>query len=267
MSALTFGSLLDGRVRYAQPSEGYRSGIEPVLLAAAVPAHAGERVLEAGTGAGAGLLCLAGRVRGIGGLGVERDPALAALAAHNLSLNGRGDLFVIAADIRALPLAARFDHAFANPPWHATAATLPLHPARILAKRGAGSVAEWVAALAARLERGGTLSLILPPARVPEALAAAERAACGSLVLFPLWPKQARPAKLLLLRAVRGGRSPLQISAGLILHEAGGGFTPEAEAVLRTGAALNLRGKDAPSATAVPAPPSAEVRPARSAGA
>ena len=59
------GCLLDGRVRYAQPasgSDGYRTGIEPVLLAASIPAQAGQRVLEAGVGAGAGLICLAARV-------------------------------------------------------------------------------------------------------------------------------------------------------------------------------------------------------------
>ena len=68
---VTEGHLLGGRVRYAQPRVGYRTGIEPVLLAAAVAARAGERVLEAGCGAGAGLLCLAARVPGITGLGVE----------------------------------------------------------------------------------------------------------------------------------------------------------------------------------------------------
>ena len=52
---VTQGHLLGGRVRYAQPRSGFRSGIEPVLLAAAVPARPGERVLEAGSGAGAAL--------------------------------------------------------------------------------------------------------------------------------------------------------------------------------------------------------------------
>src|SRR5277367_7136876 len=80
---LTEGHLLGGRVRYAQPRDGFRSGIEPVLLAAAVPARAGERVLEVGSGAGAALLCLAARVSGVVGLGLERDAALAALAADN----------------------------------------------------------------------------------------------------------------------------------------------------------------------------------------
>ncbi len=84
----TDGYLLGGRVRYAQPKAGFRSGIEPVLLAAAIPARPGEHVLEAGTGAGAGLLCLAARVPGLTGVGIERDPGLTAIAAANGVANG-----------------------------------------------------------------------------------------------------------------------------------------------------------------------------------
>ncbi|MBF0393554.1 MAG: methyltransferase, partial [Alphaproteobacteria bacterium] len=58
----TDDTLLDGRVRLRQPTHGYRAAIDPVFLAAAVPAGAGQRVLDAGCGAGAALLCLCARV-------------------------------------------------------------------------------------------------------------------------------------------------------------------------------------------------------------
>ena len=87
MNAAT-GKLLDGRLTYRQPLNGYRTGIEPVLLAASIPARPGECVLELGTGAGAGLMCLAARIDGISGTGVELDAAQAALAAGNFAANG-----------------------------------------------------------------------------------------------------------------------------------------------------------------------------------
>ena len=71
--------LLDGKERHAQPVEGHRTGIEPVLLAACIPARPGERVLEGGTWSGAALLCPAHRVPGVVGLGIEVDAAMAAV--------------------------------------------------------------------------------------------------------------------------------------------------------------------------------------------
>ena len=58
-------SLLGGRVRLRQPAAGYRVAIDPVLLAAAVPASAGERALDVGAGSAAAALCLGVRVAGV----------------------------------------------------------------------------------------------------------------------------------------------------------------------------------------------------------
>ncbi len=115
----TEGTLLGGRVRYRQPAQGFRSGIEPVLLAAAIPARAGERVLEAGTGAGPAMLCLSARVPGCAVTGVEIDPALAGLAAENATDNGfSACLRHHRATSLIMTFSVPFDHAMANPPYH-----------------------------------------------------------------------------------------------------------------------------------------------------
>ena len=240
MSETSTGWLVGGKVCYRQPREGYRSGIEPVLLAAAVPARVGETVLEAGTGAGAGLLSLAARVSGIGGTGVEKDPFLAALARENLAANDFSAFTILEADIETFEPGEKFAHSFANPPWHEEAGTPPAHPARTSAKRGGERLASWITAMARRTLPGGSLTLILPAARVPDALQAAAISGCGGMTLFPLWPRSGNPAKLVLLRAIRGGRSPFRLLAGLVLHRPDGRFTDEAEAILREGAPLNL---------------------------
>lgn len=237
---LTQGTLLGGRVRYAQPAHGFRSGIEPVLLAAFVPARAGQRVLEGGAGAGAGLLCLAHRVRGLSGAGIERDPDMAALARENLRANGAGGFTIETRDLTA-PAGdgPAFDHAFANPPYHRAGGTASPVAAREAAKRAApGLLADWARALAGRLRVRGTLSFVLPAAAVPDALAAFGEAGCGSACLLPLWPVAGRAARLVLLRGVRGGRGGCRLLPGLALHEAGGGYTAEAERVLREGAGI-----------------------------
>jgi tRNA1Val (adenine37-N6)-methyltransferase len=236
---LTEGTLLGGAIRYAQPRAGYRTGIEPVFLAAAVPARAGERVLEAGTGAGAGLLCLTHRLAGLHGLGVEIEPAMARVATGNLAANGQRAVTILAGDIRALPASiGAFDHAMANPPWHDDAGSHPPGALRQRAKMAPpGLLSAWIGAMARVLRHRGTLTLILPPRAVPEALAALAEAGCGSALLFPLWPKPGREARILLIQASRGGRADLRLLPGLVLHDEAG-YTPAAEAVLRGGEAL-----------------------------
>jgi tRNA1(Val) A37 N6-methylase TrmN6 len=234
---LTVGTLLGGRVRYEQPADGYRTGLEPVLLAAAVPARSGESVLEAGCGAGAGLLCLAARVAGISGLGLERDDAMTALAARNFAANRLPALRAETADVAAWRGPALFDHAFANPPWFAPADTVSPVAARRAAKSAHdGLLSAWVCSLARALRPRGTLSLILPVSVLPEAMAAFTAAKCGDLTLLPFWPREGIPARMLVLQGKRLGRGATRLMPGLALHDATG-FTPQADLILRCGPA------------------------------
>ncbi len=116
--ATTQGHLLGGRVAYRQQVGGFRSGIEPILLAASIPARAGEHVLEAGTGAGPSLLCLTARVPGVYATGVEMDTAMADLAAANAEMNGFSSIEIMRERIELAVLPRLFDHAMANPPYH-----------------------------------------------------------------------------------------------------------------------------------------------------
>ncbi len=237
----TEGGLLNGRLTYRQPAAGFRSGIEPVLLAASVAARPGQNVLEAGTGAGAALLCLHARVADVGSVGVEVDPEMAALAAANARANGFISATVTTAAIESLVLTQQFDHAMANPPYHQEGSRSP-SPVRERAKRGGDALTrDWVAALAAHLRPRGSLTLIVPAGAIPACLESMTQADCRTEVIYPLWPKVGRPAKLVLIRGLRGSRSPMRLSCGLVLHQADGSFSDAAQRVLRGGEALDLR--------------------------
>ena len=101
LTNITLDLFLGGRLRIFQPNSGYRAGIDPVLLAASLPAKAGERVLELGCGVGVASLCLMCRVAGVEVSGVEFNPKLADLARCNGRENGLslnifdGDIVII----------------------------------------------------------------------------------------------------------------------------------------------------------------------------
>src|SRR5260221_5182966 len=118
--AVTADALLGGRVRFTQPAEGYRAAIDPVLLAAVVPEDLSGTLVDLGCGAGAASLCVAARVPLVRVTGIERDGALAALAAENARANGFADrITIVSGDIRddggLVP--GSFDWAIANPPF------------------------------------------------------------------------------------------------------------------------------------------------------
>ena len=232
-------TFLDGCVTVAQPQSGFRSGLDAVMLAAAVPATSGQTALELGAGSGAASLCLMARVGGLKLTGVERDQALAALARDNAAANGAGCTF-IAADIFALPaeLKRDFDQVFANPPFHGEGQASP-DAARAAALMDDGALKDWLKLGLQRTVSGGFFTTILRADRLNEALAALpERGLCA----FPLWPRQDEAPKRVIVQVRKGSNAPFALLPGLVLHTADGSWTPQADAVLRRGMALALPG-------------------------
>jgi tRNA1(Val) A37 N6-methylase TrmN6 len=232
--------LLNGRVALRQPRQGFRAGLDAVLLAAFVPAKPGETVLEAGPGSGAAFLCLAARVPGLAIRAVEREAAMAALARENAARAGI-DARIEQGDVADLALARGLGpvaHGFANPPYW-PGGTPPPGAIRRAATHEAGpGLADWVRFLAAAIAPRGSLSLILPAARFDAAVAALREAGFGAMEMLPLWPRAGMAAKRVLIRARTGARSPAKILPGLVLHQDDGRFTEAAEAILRDAAPL-----------------------------
>ena len=230
-------TFLDGRVKARQPEGGFRSGTDAVLLAAAVPARAGQAVLELGAGAGTASLCLAARVAGLAVTGVEIDAGLAALAQENAVASGLAASFA-AADVFALPTALKrdFDQVLANPPFHGEGA-VPPDPARARALMDDGTLPQWLSIGLQRTVSGGFFTVIMRADRLAEALAAFP---ARGVNIMPLWPRMGMAAKRVILQARKGSRAPAGLLPGLALHDAEGHYTPDAEAILRDGASLAM---------------------------
>lgn len=230
-------TFLDGRIVVEQPEAGFRSGTDAVLLAAAVPAMAGQAALELGAGSGVAGLCLLARVPGLALAGVEIDAACAARARANAAANRMQARFV-AGDIFDLPpdLRRDFDQVFANPPFHDAGQQSP-DPARARALSDEGALRQWLSTGLQRTVSGGFFTTIIRADRTPEALAALGQ---RGIHLLPLWPRSGMAAKRVILLARKGSRAPFALLPGLVLHEADGRYTNETDAILRGGAALAM---------------------------
>ncbi|MGH7097250.1 MAG: tRNA1(Val) (adenine(37)-N6)-methyltransferase [Stellaceae bacterium] len=242
---LTEDRLLGGRVRLRQPEAGYRVAIDPVFLAAAVPAEPQHLVLDAGCGAGAAMLALAARVPSCRVIGIELQRELVRLAGDNIILNGMENrLSVMLGDLLRPPPRlsfGAFDHVMANPPYNARERALaPSVPNRAAATiEGEADLAAWVRFALAMARAKGTVTFIHRADRIDELLGQIAGRA-GEVVIFPLWAGAGKPASRVLVRARKQVAAPARLAPGLVLHEPDGRFTAAAEAVLRDGAGIAL---------------------------
>jgi tRNA1(Val) A37 N6-methylase TrmN6 len=248
----TDDAFLGGALNILQPQEGYRAGLDAVLLAAAAPVEAGldQHVLDVGAGAGVVGLAVARRVTDAAVTLVERDAELAALARANITRNDLSTRVEISeADVtrplRELedlaPLAESFDHVLANPPFHTEGRGTAAGDAKKAAGHAMpdGNLERWVRFMAAMARPGGTATLVHRAEALGEILQALEGRFGGILVL-PLHPTEGEAAGRVLVQGTKGSRAPLRLIAGLVLHNPDRGFRPEVEAILRNGAPLDL---------------------------
>jgi tRNA1(Val) A37 N6-methylase TrmN6 len=246
---LTDDAALGGRLRLLQPRRGHRFGHDAILLAAATPARAGDRIADLGAGVGTAGLALAARVDGARVTLVEIDARLAALAGENAARNGlAGRIDAVALDVSAPAdafaaagiAAESCDLVMMNPPFH-DAGKLQASPDACRRKAHeieAGALTDWVAAARRLLRPGGVLTLIFRADGLPALIDLVD--GFGAVTVMPVHPKPGATGIRVLLAAVKGSRAPFAIRQGLVLAGPDGTPTAWTEAILRQGQALEL---------------------------
>jgi tRNA1(Val) A37 N6-methylase TrmN6 len=234
-------AFLAGRLRLRQTERGHRAGTDAVLLAAAAPADTAGLLIDAGAGTGA--VGLAATLRAPAariGL-VEIDPGTAALARENIAVNElaarvrlyEADLLSPASRRAAGLVDEAADLVLTNPPYlDASRARVSPDPRRALAHVSAGGLEPWLRACLALLRPGGELAMIHRADSLQDCLTNIG-ARLGALRILPVAARAGDPATRILLRGVKGSKAPLKLLSPLVLHEADGAFTDEAEALAR----------------------------------
>ncbi len=237
----TDDAVLGGKLKLLQPLKGHRAGHDAILLASA--ATSSKHAIDLGAGVGtAGLALLARKATERVTL-VEIDPDLAALARENAKRNGFGEQAeVVATDAlklarkggALLPAALSADLVVMNSPFN--------DPSRKnvspdLARRRAHSASDcdldlWVSAAERLLAPDGKLVLIHRPESI-EAILAMLKGRFGAAELIPIFPRPGAAAIRLIVRTIKGRRTPPIFRAGIVLNDADNQPSKAANAILR----------------------------------
>ncbi|MDB5540664.1 MAG: hypothetical protein JWQ89_2391 [Devosia sp.] len=244
---LTRDAFLGGRLTVSQPGNGFRAGLDSVLLGAAVHRQS-RRLLDLGAGAGTAALVAMADLPYLGATLVEADSALVAVAALNIDANGMAERSrVLALDLTApgkLRVAAglpadHFTSVIANPPFFDPArGTAPSSTRSGARHMDDAALDRWVKTAASHAAPGGEVIFIHVAEALPLLLAAVSQR-FGAVNVLPLLPRDGEAASRVLVRGIKGSRAPFALLAARPLHEpAGRAFRPEFDAIFRGAARL-----------------------------
>jgi tRNA1(Val) A37 N6-methylase TrmN6 len=249
---LTRDAFIGGAVHALQPARGHhRSGMEAVLLAAALPRGFAGLLVELGAGAGVAGLCAAA-TRSCAVMLAEREPELVSCARATLALPENAafaprvriaEIDIAAGDgdraAAGLPSGVA-DAVVMNPPFYdPAAATTPHGEARAAAHiLGGEGLVLWFDAAARCLKPGALLIGIGRDADRAAILTASAASGFGGIDLLPIMPRAGGKAHRILYRAHLGAQGDTRIMPPLVMHGEGNAFRPEIERIFRAGAAL-----------------------------
>ncbi len=240
----TLDDFLGGSVRLYQPKSGYRVSMDTVMLAAAVPAKPGEKVIEGGMGSAGAAICLARRVPGTRVIGIEKQDDMLRYAERNISYNNLND-FIEARKGCITDLASEegaYDHGMVNPPYLSEGKAIrPPAATKGLAHMDESvSIKDWMRFCVHKVKNKGTVTIIYRADRVDEVIAHLYRRV-GELKIMPLWPRFGVPAKRVIIQGRKGMHGATSILPGLALHGEVERYTQEAKEILWDGKALDLK--------------------------
>ncbi len=219
--------------RIIQNKDKFCFGMDAVLLSGFARVNPGNRVIDLGTGTGIIPILLEAKYDGEHYTGLEIQEEMAEMAARSVRLNGLEEkIDIVKGDIcrarERLGLAV-FDVVTCNPPYMNDAHGLknPELPKAIARHEVLCTLEDVVRESAGILKPGGHFFMVHRPHRLIEII--------STLVKYKLEPKRMKmvhpfvdkDANMVLIEAVRGGKSMIKVEPPLVVYRDVGVYTDE----------------------------------------
>ena len=243
-------AFIDGKISLFQPIRGYRANTDSILLAAAVNAKKGQRVLELGCGIGTVLFSLMSRIKGLHVVGIEAQKKYARLAVRN-AIQNNFEADIVTCDIAAIPNTYKnleYDHVVLNPPFFVSKDSMRIsnYDQDVAKREQTLSLMDWMDIAIKRCSVKGEVVLIHQAERLAD-ITSIISDRLGDIKILPICSFSGEEAKRILVKGKKGSSSPLRILAPIVMHEGSRSRKPtkkhtdKVEGILRNGNGINWK--------------------------
>ena len=251
-------TLLSGRVKILQ-ADDFKATTDSVLLADFVARHYKDFyskslrknrhhiVAELGVGTGAVMLCLlhyfARYNISTDYDGYDCNPHFLDLAQESLGLNHYditpnnitpNNINLHHSDIRDIGKRSYYDAVVMNPPFLVFDEQAGMQRATMRSRalyEGEVKLADWLAVAGKLLKRQGFLFMVHQAERLDEMIVHMQK--FGAITIMPIHSYQGQAAKRVLLMAQLGSKAGVRIMPNLVMHQAGGSYSAQAQKILQ----------------------------------
>ncbi len=216
-----------------QKKNGFCFGMDAVLLSGFARVKQGEKAIDLGTGTGIIPILLEAKYEGEHYTGLEIQDEMAEMAARSVALNHLEErVSIVKGDIKEASRlfgAASFDVVTSNPPYMNDAHGLknPDLP-KAISRHEVLCTLDDVTREAARLLRpGGRFYMVHRPHRLIEIITALTKYKLEPKRMKMVHPFVEKDANMVLIEAVRGGKSMIKVEAPIVVYQEPGVYTQE----------------------------------------
>ena len=216
-----------------QKKNGFCFGMDAVLLSGFARVKQGEKAIDLGTGTGIIPILLEAKYEGEHYTGLEIQDEMADMAARSVALNHLEEkVSIVKGDIKEASRlfgAASFDVVTSNPPYMNDAHGLknPDLP-KAISRHEVLCTLDDVTREAARLLRpGGRFYMVHRPHRLIEIITALTKYKLEPKRMKMVHPFVEKDANMVLIEAVRGGKSMIKVEAPIVVYKEQGVYTDE----------------------------------------
>ncbi len=216
-----------------QKTDGFCFGMDAVLLSGFASVRQGEKALDLGAGTGIIPILLKAKTKGEHFFALEIQEEMADMARRSVALNRlEKDITIVTGDIKEASHifgAASFDVVTSNPPYMNDAHGLknPDLPKAIARHEVLCTLDDVVREAAKVLKPGGRFYMVHRPHRLIEIITALTKYKLEPKRMKLVHPYIDREANMVLIEAVRGGRSMIKVEAPVIVYKEPGVYTDE----------------------------------------